>query len=249
MSRTYSSREPPATETITGAPPLARRGSSASRNAWIPGFWSPVVHTVPDGVSAIRGGGDPFRGSIVMLRLTRPPTFRRSTSPLNSRPVPAHPEAITTGVGRTRPAPRSTASVRFAGLISWWSLSRPRADRRQAFGRRRQHRGSFPEPSVPQDASRVEDGSVDAGSEVVVPTAVLARDRHDAGLTQARSRIPSVLRAPSATGALAPCRTRRSAPTSGRARPRTPPVPCSARRPRGGRPSRRPAVTQACRRP
>ena len=36
-----------AIDTITGAPPLARRGSSASMNAWIPGFCSPVVHTVP----------------------------------------------------------------------------------------------------------------------------------------------------------------------------------------------------------
>ena len=62
ISRTNSSSEPPAIDTITGAPPRASRGSSSSTNAWMPGFCSPVVHTVPDGVSAIRGVGEPLRG-------------------------------------------------------------------------------------------------------------------------------------------------------------------------------------------
>ena len=112
VSRTYSSRLPPATETITCGLVLASRGSSSAMNASMPGFWTPVDHTMPDGDSASRGVGDPFSGSTVTDRLTRPPTLRSSTRPASSRPVPAHPAAMSTGVGTTSP-PRSTERDRF----------------------------------------------------------------------------------------------------------------------------------------
>ena len=70
VRRTNSSMLPPAIETNTGAPPRTSRGSSSARNASMPGFCSPVDHTMPEGVSAIRGVEVPLRGRSVMLRLT-----------------------------------------------------------------------------------------------------------------------------------------------------------------------------------
>src|SRR5207237_7378416 len=84
----------------------------STRKTSTPGFWPPVAQTTPDGDSAIRGGATPFSGCTVMVRDTIAPTLRRSTSPGNSLPVPPHPAAIITGVGSTRPAPRSTDSDR-----------------------------------------------------------------------------------------------------------------------------------------
>ena len=69
-------------------------------------------------MSAILGVGEPFCGSSVTVRDTTPPTLWRSTNPESSRPVPAQPAAIITGVGRTSPAPRSTESVRFTPATS-----------------------------------------------------------------------------------------------------------------------------------
>ena len=70
----------------------------------MPGFCRPVFQTMPDWDSAIRGGAAPGRGSTVIVRVTTPPSLRTSTNPDSSRPVPAQPEAISTGVGRIRPA-------------------------------------------------------------------------------------------------------------------------------------------------
>ena len=76
MRRTNSSSVPPPIETTTGVCARANRGSSCSRNASAPGFCRPVSHTSPEGVSAIRGEGEPLRGATVMVRLTIAPTLR-----------------------------------------------------------------------------------------------------------------------------------------------------------------------------
>ena len=104
MRRTYSSSDPPPIETTTGVWARASRGSSSAPNASAPGFCSPVSHTIAEAVSAILGVGAPLRGATVMVRLTIAPTLRWSTSPASSRPVPAHPDAMITGVASLQPA-------------------------------------------------------------------------------------------------------------------------------------------------
>ena len=58
----YSSGDHPPTLAMMGTPSSASRGRSSSAKRSSPGFARPIEFTIPDGVSAIRGGGFPSRG-------------------------------------------------------------------------------------------------------------------------------------------------------------------------------------------
>ena len=132
VTRLNSSTDRPPIDATMGIPVFVSAGSS-SMNASTPGFCRPVAESSPDGVSAIRGAGGPRSGSSVIVRITMPPTLRRSSSPVSSREDEKQPDAIMTGVGSRSPA-TSTASVGFTGRARRSRRAKARARHRR--GRR-----------------------------------------------------------------------------------------------------------------
>ena len=97
-SVTYSSTLPPATDTTARAPRESSHGRSRCTNTSMPGPCKPTVLSTPLGVSAIRGAGQPARGSTVTDLVTTAPIRAMSKNRASSRPAPAHPAAVTTGL-------------------------------------------------------------------------------------------------------------------------------------------------------
>ena len=69
----YSSIVSPAIETITRAFSSTSHGTSLARKASIPGPCKPIELSIPDGVSAIRGVGRPWRGLFITDFVTTAP--------------------------------------------------------------------------------------------------------------------------------------------------------------------------------
>ncbi len=61
-----------------------------------------MVLSIPLGVSAIRGDGRPARGSNMTDLVVTAPISATSKNCASSRPDPAHPAAVTTGLGSVR---------------------------------------------------------------------------------------------------------------------------------------------------
>ena len=66
--------------------PSGRAGSFSAMKASTPTFSRLIAFSIPEGASAIRGGGFPTRGSSVRLLATKPPMRRRSRKGSNSVP-------------------------------------------------------------------------------------------------------------------------------------------------------------------
>ena len=62
-SSPYSSSELPQMFAITIFPRARTAGSFSARKRRMPTSWRPIAFSMPDGVSQIRGGGHPSRGS------------------------------------------------------------------------------------------------------------------------------------------------------------------------------------------
>ena len=69
----YSSIVSPAIETMTRAFCSSNHGTSLARKESIPGPCSPIELSIPDGVSAIRGVGRPWRGLVITDLVTTAP--------------------------------------------------------------------------------------------------------------------------------------------------------------------------------
>ena len=69
----YSSIVSPAIETITRAFSSTSHGTSLARKASIPGPCRPIELSIPDGVSAMRGVGRPWRGLFITDFVTTAP--------------------------------------------------------------------------------------------------------------------------------------------------------------------------------
>ena len=226
VSRTYSSSEPPPIDTINGVPTLAQRGSSAAMNASMPGFCSPVFHTMPE-------------------RRLRDPRGRRTGTGLDGD-RPRHDRRRPCAVRPTRDSSRPGAGAARRRSAPGWggpappdrpreSASRSRSHRRPVRPRRLGGSRAAARPAIPQDARGVEHRPVHARPRVVLAGAILARDRHGAGAAQAEPASHALLdrdlgrELPRATER----RRRLAAPPAGR--PRRPPRRRSARSRRAGR--------------
>ena len=66
--------------------PSGSAGSFSRTKASTPTFSRLIAFSMPDGASAMRGGGFPRRGSSVRLFATKPPMLRRSRKGANSVP-------------------------------------------------------------------------------------------------------------------------------------------------------------------
>ena len=73
--RQYSSGVLPAIFAIITVFCCLSHGKSSLMNASTPGFWSPTAFKIPDGVSAILGGGLPSRRVGVIPLQEIPPSF------------------------------------------------------------------------------------------------------------------------------------------------------------------------------
>jgi hypothetical protein len=99
----YSARVAPATETTwMRTPCCASHGSSVIRNRSTPGFCRRCGVHQPGGASPRSAGRPPRRGSMVSVRVTKPPSPASSPYGASSRPVPPHPLAIMTGSAASR---------------------------------------------------------------------------------------------------------------------------------------------------
>src|SRR5574341_1332295 len=116
-SRSNSSTVPPKMLTVTFTSKRRRNGSLRETKASRPTLASPIALSIPDGVSINRGSGFPVRGSRESPFTTIAPSRLRSSTPAYSSPYPNVPDAATTGVFKTRPPPRSTASLGNSLLI------------------------------------------------------------------------------------------------------------------------------------
>ena len=94
----YSSTVSPAMETITRDFCSTSHGTSFARKASIPGPCNPIELSMPDGVSAIRGVGLPYRGLFITDFVTTAPISRSAKNCDNSLPELAHPLAVKMGV-------------------------------------------------------------------------------------------------------------------------------------------------------
>ena len=89
----------PAIETITRAFCSTSQGKSWARNASIPGPCRPIELSIPEGVSAMRGVGRPWRGFVITDLVTIAPTSLSAKNWDNSFPLLAQPLAVKIGVG------------------------------------------------------------------------------------------------------------------------------------------------------
>ena len=95
----YSSIVSPAIETMTRAFCSSNHGTSLARKASIPGPCRPIEFNIPDGVSAMRGVGRPWRGLFITDFVTTAPISFKSKNCANSFPLLAHPLAVKIGCG------------------------------------------------------------------------------------------------------------------------------------------------------
>ena len=84
-SSAYCSGAVPKALAITTTP-AGSAGSFSSRKAFTPTFSMLMAFSMPEGVSPMRGGGFPKRGSRVRLLATKPPILSRSRKGANSVP-------------------------------------------------------------------------------------------------------------------------------------------------------------------
>jgi hypothetical protein len=101
-SSPYSRAVWPAMFTKVRAPRDSSHGRSRCRNPSMPGPCRPGDDSRPLGVSASRGAGFPARGSSMTDFVITAPIRAMSVNWASSRPVPAHPDAVRTGLGRSR---------------------------------------------------------------------------------------------------------------------------------------------------
>src|SRR5664280_3610897 len=87
----------PPTLAMMTVPSVRMRGSSRSRKAGMPGFWSPTEFIMPAGVSHTRRPGLPSRGCNVRPLEQMPPRRPTSKNWLYSAPKPKVPDAAMTG--------------------------------------------------------------------------------------------------------------------------------------------------------
>src|SRR5919106_1330214 len=146
-SRPYSSTVLPAMLAMTGTCCAASHGRSLASHASTPGFCSPIALSMPLAVSAMRGGGNPARGSSVTDLVTTAPSVDSAKNRAISRPLAKHPLAVMTGF-RNRSAPRSTPRFTSAAGMASITVSPP-------------HRS-------PVDPLRVEHGTLDTSAHVAL---------------------------------------------------------------------------------
>ncbi len=91
----YSSAEKPPTETQSGSSSSRSRGSVSARNAARPGLASPIELSIPDAVSAIRGGSLPGRGSGVIVFVTKASSCRAVSGAVSASRQPEAFSSIT----------------------------------------------------------------------------------------------------------------------------------------------------------
>ena len=95
----YSSIVSPAIETITRAFCSSSQGTSLARKESIPGPCNPIELSIPDGVSAMRGVGRPWRGLVITDLVTTAPISFNAKNWASSLPLLAHPLAVNMGEG------------------------------------------------------------------------------------------------------------------------------------------------------
>ncbi|CAB4804924.1 unannotated protein [freshwater metagenome] len=96
----YSSTVSPAIETITLAFSSTNHGTSFAKKASMPGPCRPIEFNIPEGVSAMRGVGRPWRGLFITDFVTTAPISRSGKNCANSLPELAHPLAVKIGVAK-----------------------------------------------------------------------------------------------------------------------------------------------------
>src|SRR6185437_8622352 len=98
-SSAYSPTVLPAIDTTARAPRDSSQGRSRCRNASMPGPCRPIEFSMPLAVSAIRGVGRPAWGTSWTDLVTTAPIRDTSRNWASSRPEPAQPDAVRTGLG------------------------------------------------------------------------------------------------------------------------------------------------------
>ena len=107
----YSSSVVPQMLTMVRAPRSRSSGSFSRTKRWTPMPCRPIAFSMPAGVSAIRGGGWPWRSLRKRPLTATPPSDERSTTSSYSRPYPKQPLAAMIGLGSSSEPMRTRRSI------------------------------------------------------------------------------------------------------------------------------------------